>query len=420
MNYIPRLADQLLAEIIETKGAVLIEGPRGCGKTATARRIAKSAVDMEHPSKSRQYRDLAEINPGMLLAGETPRLIDEWENAAVLWNAVRRETGKRNERGQFILTGSSEVPETDAEMSGETMQISRFRMWPMSLYESGDSNGEISLRDLFAGKEISAECDQDIRQLAWLICRGGWPKAVGASERAALRQAPEYLDAAVSTEISRTDGVQRDPEKAMRLLRSYARNLAAQTPLEAYRSDMDPNAPVSNDTLYSYLNALRRVFMLEDAPAWRPDLRTRTALRITDTRYFTDPSLASAALGIGPQDLVDDLATMSRLFENLCIRDLRIYADVLGGTVYHYRDKTGLECDAVLRLKNGSYGLIEIKLGGDRFIGEGAEALRKLAGKIDLSKMAAPSFRMVMTGTSPCAYRREDGTYIVPAGCLRP
>ena len=224
----------------------------------------------------------------------------------------------------------------------------------------------------------------------------------------------------MNVDISRTDGVRRDPEKAKRLLRSYARNLASQTPLETYRSDMDSNDPVSNDTLYSYLSVLRRLFVLEDTPAWNPNLRSKTAIRTTDTRYFTDPSVAAAALGIGPQDLINDLNTMGLFFENLCIRDLRVYADVLDGTVYHYRDKSGLECDAVLHLRNGQYGLIEIKLGGDKLIQEGVETLRKLTEKIDIEKMNTPSFRMVLTGNSPYAYQREDGIVIVPVGCLKP
>ena len=276
------------------------------------------------------------------------------------------------------------------------------------------------MKELFAGKSASAVNGHDIQEIAFLICRGGWPRAIGASERVALRQAIDYFDAVVNVDISRTDGVRRDPEKAKRLLRSYARNLASQTPLETYRSDMDSNDPVSNDTLYSYLSVLRRLFVLEDTPAWNPNLRSKTAIRTTDTRYFTDPSVAAAALGIGPQDLINDLNTMGLFFENLCIRDLRVYADVLDGTVYHYRDKSGLECDAVLHLRNGQYGLIEIKLGGDKLIQEGVETLRKLTEKIDIEKMNTPSFRMVLTGNSPYAYQREDGIVIVPVGCLKP
>ena len=420
MNYIPRLADQVLADRLEAKGAVLIEGPKWCGKTTTSKQIAKSVIEMDHPVRSVQYKEMAEINPGLLLEGDNPRLIDEWQVAKKLWNAIRYEVDRRNEFGQFILTGSAVPPEYDESMHSGTGRISRMMMRPMSLYESGNSNGQVSLKELFAGKSASAVNGHDIQEIAFLICRGGWPRAIGASERVALRQAIDYFDAVVNVDISRTDGVRRDPEKAKRLLRSYARNLASQTPLETYRSDMDSNDPVSNDTLYSYLSVLRRLFVLEDTPAWNPNLRSKTAIRTTDTRYFTDPSVAAAALGIGPQDLINDLNTMGLFFENLCIRDLRVYADVLDGTVYHYRDKSGLECDAVLHLRNGQYGLIEIKLGGDKLIQEGVETLRKLTEKIDIEKMNTPSFRMVLTGNSPYAYQREDGIVIVPVGCLKP
>ena len=420
MKYIPRLADQILAERLEAKGAVLIEGPKWCGKTTTAKQIAKSVLEMDHPVRSEQYREMAQVDPMLLLAGETPRLIDEWQLAKKIWNAVRYEVDRRNEFGQFILTGSAVPPEYDESMHSGTGRISRMTMRPMSLYESGDSSGEVSLKGLFAGGTAAGSCDHSIQRLAFLICRGGWPRSVGAPERIALRQAIDYYDAVVNADISRTDGIKRDPEKAKRLLRSYARNLASQTPLETYRSDMDPNDPVSNDTLYSYLGVLRRIFVLEDVPAWNPNLRSKTAIRTTDTRYFTDPSVAAAALGVGPQDLINDLNTMGFFFENLCIRDLRIYAELLDGTVYHYRDRSGLECDAVLHLRNGRYGLIEIKLGGDDPIREGAQTLMKLTEKIDTAKMYPPTFRMILTGVSPYAYQREDGIFVVPAGCLKP
>lgn len=420
MKYIPRLADQILAERLEAKGAVLIEGPKWCGKTTTAKQIAKSVLEMDHPVRSEQYREMAQVDPMLLLAGETPRLIDEWQLAKKIWNAVRYEVDRRNEFGQFILTGSAVPPEYDESMHSGTGRISRMTMRPMSLYESGDSSGEVSLKGLFAGGTAAGSCDHSIQRLAFLICRGGWPRSVGAPERIALRQAIDYYDAVVNADISRTDGIKRDPEKAKRLLRSYARNLASQTPLETYRSDMDPNDPVSNDTLYSYLGVLRRIFVLEDVPAWNPNLRSKTAIRTKDTRYFTDPSVAAAALGVGPQDLINDLNTIGFFFENLCIRDLRIYAELLDGTVYHYRDRSGLECDAVLHLRNGRYGLIEIKLGGDDPIREGAQTLMKLTEKIDTAKMYPPTFRMILTGVSPYAYQREDGIFVVPAGCLKP
>ncbi len=420
MAYIPRLADEMLAGRLADQGAVMIEGPKGCGKSTAARRVAGSCLEMDHPLKSAQYQELAEISPGMLLSGNTPRLIDEWQLAGDLWDAVCRETGRRQAPGQFILTGSAIPAGLDQAIHDPQSPVSRMVMRPMSLYESGESNGEVSLADLFGGKTVSASCDLDIPRIVYLICRGGWPRAVGLSERNALRQAQEYLDNVIQNDILQTDGIRRDPEKVKRLLISYAGNLAAQTPLETFRTDMDPDDPVSNDTLYSYLGVLRRLYLLEDAPAWVPELRTRTAIRMTDTRYFTDPSVAAAAMGLGPQDLVENLNLLRLFFENLCIRDLRIYTDVLGGTVRHYRDKTGLECDAVLCLGDGRYGLAEICLGGSRFIQESAERLNKLTGKIDPAKMPSPSFRMVLTGITPEAYRRDDGIYVVSIGCLKP
>ena len=421
-RYLARIADQLLCERLEAKGAVLIEGPKWCGKTTTAKQMAKSTLEMDLPGMTEQYQQMAQINPAQLLRGETPRLIDEWQIAKNLWNAVRYEVDRRDAFGQFILTGSAVPPSFDESMHSGTGRISRMLMRPMSLYESGDSTGEVSLSDLFAGRDIAASCQAELRDLAFMICRGGWPKAIGQRERVALRQAIDYYDAVVNVDISRTDSIARDPERARRLLRSYARNIASQASMETIRSDVSANdaASLSSETLYSYLNVLRRLFVLEDAPAWNPNLRSKTAIRTTDTRYFCDPSIAAAALGVGPDDLMQDLNTMGLVFENLCIRDLRVYADALDGTVYHYRDKTNLECDAVVHLRSGAYGLIEIKLGGDRLIEEGAQTLKALAAKIDTASMKEPSFLMVLAGVAPFAYRRKDGVHVVPVCCLKP
>lgn len=295
-------------------------------------------------------------------------------------------------------------------------------MRTMSLYESKDSRGEVSLGDLFKGRHISAEDDTRLEKIAFFLCRGGWPKAVGLDERPALFQAMDYFDAIVSTDISRVDSTRRDKEKAKRLLRSYARTIGTQSSLETIRRDMLANHSDTFDasTLYSYIDALTKIFVIEDAPAWNPNVRSKTAIRTTDTRYFTDPSIATAALGIGPADLLDDLKTMGFMFENLCIRDLRIYADYLDGNLYHYRDKNGLECDAVIHLRNGSYGLIEIKLGGDSAIEEGAENLKRLASKIDTKKMKAPSFMLVLCARAPFAYKRKDGIHVASITSLGP
>ena len=421
-KYMPRVADGILADRLESKGAVLIEGPKWCGKTTTARQMAKSVIEMDRPDMTGQYQQLAQLAPSMLLEGEAPHLIDEWQIAKPLWNAVRYEVDRRDEFGQFILTGSAVPPAFDESMHSGTGRISRMLMRPMSLYESGDSSGAVSLSALFAGESVTAADQHTIQDLAYVICRGGWPKSLGCSKKVALRQAIDYYDAVVSVDISRVDGVNRDPERAKRLLRSYARSIAAQTPIETIRADMLANdtETFSVDTLYSYLNVLRRLFVLEDAPAWNPNLRSKTAIRTSDTRYFTDPSIAATALGIGPNDLISDLNTMGLIFENLCVRDLRVYAEALDGVVYHYRDKTDLECDAVVHLRNGSYGLIEIKLGGDRLIEDGAATLKKLAAKIDTDRMKAPSFLMILSGVAPFAYQRQDGVSVVPIFTLKP
>ena len=420
--YLPRIADKLLEERLDAKGAILIEGPKWCGKTTTAKQKANSFISMDRPDMTRQYQQMAELSPNTLLEGETPRLIDEWQITPNLWNAVRYEVDNRDEFGQFILTGSAVPSEFDDSMHTGTGRISRLLMRPMSLFESKDSSGEVSIKDLFEGKNISAVDETSLEKMAFLICRGGWPKAIGLDEKPALFQAIDYFGAVVSTDISRVDSTKRDKEKAKRLLKSYARHVGTQSSLETIRQDMLVNQSDTFDqvTLYSYLDALSKIFVIEDSPAWNPNLRSKTSIRTTDTRYFSDPSIATASLGIGPKDLLDDLKTMGFLFENLCVRDLRIYTDYLDGTVYHYRDKHGLECDAVIHLRNGAYGLIEIKLGGDKLIDEGAETLKKLAYKIDTKNMSKPSFMMVLCAKAPFAYKRNDGVYVIPITALRP
>ena len=421
-EYLPRIADKLLEERLDAKGAVLIEGPKWCGKTTTAKQKAKSVISMDLPDMTKQYQQMAEISPSTLLEGKTPRLIDEWQIAPNIWNAVRYEVDNRDEFGQFILTGSAVPNEFDNSMHTGIGRISRLLMRPMSLYESKDSSGEVSIRDLFEDKNISAINETSLEKIAFLICRGGWPKAIGLEEKPSLFQAIDYYKSVVSTDISRVDSIKRDTEKAKRLLKSYARHVGSQSSLETIRQDMLVNQEDTFDqvTLYSYLDALRKMFVIEDSPAWNPNLRSKASIRTTDTRYFSDPSIATAALGIGPKDLLDDLKTMGFLFENLCVRDLRIYTDYLDGTVYHYRDRNGLECDAVIHLRNGSYGLVEIKLGGDKLIEEGAKTLKDLASKIDTENMPKPSFMAVLCAKAPFAYKRNDGVCVIPIAALRP
>lgn len=421
-NYLPRITDKLLDERLKAKGAILIEGPKWCGKTTSAKEFAKSFIAMDEPDKTKQYKQMAELNPSALLEGETPRLVDEWQLAPNLWNAVRYEVDKRDDFGQFILTGSAVPAEFDASMHSGTGRISRLYMRTMSLYESKDSDGAISLSDLFDDKEISCANHKTLDDIAFLICRGGWPISIKLEGKASLFQAIDYFDSVVKNDISRVDSVKRDVEKAKSLLRSYARHVGSQAPLETIRKDMLANQADTFDqvTLYSYIDALKKIFVIEDAPAWNPNIRSKTAIRSTDTRYFIDPSIATAALGIGPKDLTQDLNTMGLLFENLAVRDLRIYSELLDGSVYHYRDKSGLECDAVIHLRNGSYGLVEIKLGGDKLIEEGAETLKTLSDLIDTNSMKEPSFMMVLCAQAPFAYKRNDGVYVVPITSLRP
>lgn len=421
-RYRNRIADGILDRKLRAKGAVLIEGAKWCGKTTTASQIAKSILYMQDPARKRQYLELSEIDPARLLSGETPRLIDEWQLAPKLWDAIRFEVDRRDEFGQFILTGSAVPPETSEISHSGIGRITKLLMRPMSLYESGDSSGKVSLSGLFAGNgDIRGESSMNIDKLSFLICRGGWPKAIDEEEDVALQQAIDYFDAIVDVDISRVDNVERNKERTKRILRSYARSVGTPAKISSIAADISANEAVSisDMTITSYINALKKIFVLEDSSAWNPNLRSKTAIRTSDTRYFTDPSVCTAALELGPNDLVNDLNTMGFLFENMCIRDLRIYAEALDGNVYHYRDKSGLECDAVVHLRNGVYGLVEIKLGGDRLISEGVETLKKLSSNIDTTKMKAPAFKMVLVGVGEMAYRRSDGIYIVPLSCLK-
>ena len=421
MEYRKRLADEVLKDKLEASGAVLVEGAKWCGKTTTSKQIAKSVLYMQEPAQKKQNLLMADTNPSLLLQGDAPRLIDEWQLAPKLWDAVRFEVDQRDDFGQFILTGSAVPPDTSEISHSGTGRISRMLMRPMSLFESGESSGSVSLEGLFnTDYEVSASVESDIEKLAFLICRGGWPKAVGKSIKVALQQAVDYYDAVVNSDISRVDGKERNPERAKLLMRSYSRNIGSQAKFEEIRQDILGNDvdSFSIDTLYDYLNALKKIFVIEDAPAWNPNLRSKTAIRNTDTRYYVDPSIATASMGLGPKDLINDLNTMGLFFENLCVRDLRIYAQSIGGEIYHYRDKSGLECDAVVHLRNGSYGLVEIKLGGDKLIEEGCATLNKFEKIIDTTKMKSPSFKMVLTGVGNYAFKRPDGILVVPVRSL--
>lgn len=421
-EYKKRIADELLERKLKGKGAVLIEGPKWCGKTTTAEQVSGSILYMATPEDKEQNIALAELNPSLLLKGETPRLIDEWQIAPKLWDAIRFEVDHRGEEGQFILTGSAVPADMKDVTHTGTGRIARLTMRPMTLYESGESNGTVSLSELLSGNsKISGINELSLEDIAYLCCRGGWPRSIFMDKDIALDQAFDYYDAIVNSDISRVDNVDRNPERAKNLMRSYARNIGSQASNETLRNDMISNDSTSldTDTILSYINALKKIFVIEESLAWNPNLRSKTAIRTSETRYFIDPSIAVAALGLGPNDLINDLNTFGLIFETLCIRDLRVYAESINGSIYHYRDASELECDAVIHLRNGSYGLIEIKLGGDKLINEGAQNLIKMKNKIDTNKMKNPSFLMVLTATSKYAYQREDGVYVIPIGCLK-
>lgn len=435
-GYKNRVADRLLAEKLEAFGAVLIEGPKYCGKTTLASQQAGSILSMADTDTLGQNLALARTNISRLLAGETPRLIDEWQIAPQFWDAVRNEVDKRNEDGQFMLTGSAVPPKPKKDENGNiieeenihhtgTGRISRLRLRTMSLWESEDSTGDVSLEELFINPgTVDGVSNIGLDRLAYLTCRGGWPKAVlKKSEKAALAQAFDYYDSVVSNDIKRVDDIDRDEELTKRIMRSYARNQGTQATVGTILADIKSNGDerMSDSTVYSYIKALKEIFVIEDSIAWNPNLRSKTAIRTSDTRYFIDPSIATAALGMGPKDLINDMETFGFIFETLAIRDLRVYADALDGKVYHYRDKNNLECDAVIHLRNGSYGLVEVKIGGAELIKEGAVSLKTLSSKIDSTRMKTPSFMMVLTGIGKFAYKRpEDGVLVVPIGCLKP
>lgn len=421
-DYKHRIADRLLARKLAGKGAVLVEGPKWCGKTTTAQQQAKSILDLGDGEVLKQSRQLMDLSPKTLLQGETPRLIDEWQTIPLLWDSIRSEVDRRGDFSQFILTGSSVLPRATETVHSGTGRIARVRMRPMSLFESGESSGNVSLKELFEGGTIEPQLNKlSLEDVAFLTCRGGWPQSTFLKGDLALDQAFDYVDAVTGVDIQRIDDVKRSPERARLLLRSYARNIAQQVSYGTIKADMMSNDAKSldEDTVADYIQALKRLFVVEDLEAWNPNIRSKSAIRTSDTRHFVDPSIGIAALGIGPNDLINDLNSFGLFFEDLAVRDLRVFAEALDGRLYHYRDSSGLECDTVLHRRNGTYALIEVKLGGEKLIEEGVNSLQALANTIDTSKMSAPSFKMVLTAVGQYAYQRNDGVFIVPIGCLK-
>jgi predicted AAA+ superfamily ATPase len=417
-KYLKRIADKVLDIALESSGAVLIEGPKWCGKTRTAEEKAKSILYMQDSDNSASYMKAADTKPSLLLKGETPRLIDEWQMAPVLWDAVRFAVDKRGGTGHFILTGSA-VPMDNAAAHTGTGRISRMMMRPMSLFESLESNGSVSLKDLFDGTADGEGISTlTIEGLAYTLSRGGWPESVGEKESAALRRVYNYVEAVINIDVSRVDGVEKNPARVRALMRSLARNISTMANLSTIRGDIAGDEESTTEkTIASYLNALRRIFVVEDLPAWSPAMRSKTTIRTSPKRHFIDPSIAAAVLRVDPEGLLQDFNTFGLLFESLCVRDLRVYAHAIDGEVFHYRDKSGLEADAVVHLKDGRWGAIEVKMGAKE-IESAAENLKILHNKINVDKMKEPAFLMVLTG-GELGYRRDDGVYIVPIGCLK-
>jgi len=405
----------------------LWRGRKWCGKTTTAEQAAKSVLYLGDTDTLISNKQILDLYPRSLLNGEPPMLIDEWQEAPVLWDAIRFEVDHRNEDGQFILTGSSAPSKEKLDMihhSG-TGRFAWIKMRPMSLWESQESNGAVSLSNLFAGETSFAVKSSEYRldDIAFMMCRGGWPASLKKkTEKAALTVAEEYYEATVKSDVSKVDGIKRDPEIMKRLMRSLTRHQGTQASLNTIAADISANETdtISSKRVSDYIQALQKVFVVENALAWNPNLRSKTAVRTSDTHYFVDPAIAAAALELGPADLINDLNTMGLLFETMAVRDLRCYADALNGTLYHYRDKNELVCDIVMHLRGGRYALIEVKLGGEQNIEEGAATLKKLSEKIDTTKMKSPSFLMVLTAVGNYAYARKDGVIVAPIGSLKP
>src|SRR5450759_211717 len=418
-DYIPRFADRELAARLRATGAVLVEGPRGCGKTETALRAAKSAVRLDRDQAARRA---GELNPALLLDGERPRLIDEWQLVDGVWNEVRGDVDDHpEETGRYILAGSA-VPSDDKTRHTGSLRFTRLRMRPMSLAESGHSSSAVSLAALFAGGEAkAADPGLDIADIAERIVIGGWPALLRRDPADALVATQGYLDETCRVDLGRLDGPRHDPENVARLLRSLARCVATEASASTIGADVagaDAMGAINYHTVIDYIRALARLFIVEDLLAWSPALRSRGVLRSSVTRHFVDPSLAAAALGASPDRLLRDPETLGLLFESLVIRDLRIYGQAIGATVSHYRENTGAEADAVLQMRSGEWAAVEVKLGqGD--IDKGARSLLRVAGNIDTDRHGTPAFLAVVTGWG-YAYRRPDGVFVIPVGALAP
>ena len=416
-SYLSRLIEEKLQRQMKAAGCIVIEGPKWCGKSTTAKRFAKTAIELQDPLVLELYRTYASTSGKKLLEGEKPMMFDEWQTIPKLWDFIRHDIDSQGGRGKYILTGSAK-PLEDPDRHTGTGRFAKIIMRPMSLWESQESTGEISLKQLFGGShDIGGNAKLNLDKIAFVICRGGWPEAICDDAETALLVASNYFQLLIESDITNVDDIKRNPERARKILRSYARHISCAATNKTIQDDVASGDTIDDKTLTSYTNALRKLFVIEDVLAWSPRLRSKTAIRSSSKRQFVDPAIAVAALGASPKDLFNDINTFGLLFESLCIRDLRIYAEALGGTVYYFQESRGFEVDAIVHLNNGDWGAVEIKLGGN-YIDDAAKNLLKFRDKIDETHMKAPKFLMVLTGRS-YAYRRPDGVLVVPIGCLK-
>lgn len=426
-EYIKRVCDSELELKLEAFGAVHIVGPKWCGKTTTAKQYAKSYIEMQDPDKRDMYMETAKIKPSNLLIGENPRLIDEWQIAPNLWDAVRVSVDRRNEDGLYILTGSNSIDKTEIMHTG-TGRIDTLSMYPMSLYESGESNGKVSLTELFNNPlalEDGCESELSIDSLIFAACRGGWPSSIfKKSDKAKLLVAQSYFEGLCREDMSNVDGVKRNETSSRLLLRSYARNISTIATNQSIINDINANTEMSESTFYDYVNILKKLYVIQDVEAWCPAIRSKSAIQATNKREFVDPSLVVAALGVDPDYFNLDLKTFGFIFETLCIRDLKVYSAAHDGKVSYYRDRYGLEADCVLHLRDGRYALIEFKLGssdiedGAKHLTELEELIKQHNEKEKQVKLRLPDLKIVITGTQ-YGYKRPDGVLVLPIGCLK-
>lgn len=425
MDYIRRVADEQLKLKLDAFGATLIVGPKGCGKTTTAKQYAKSYIEFQDEDERENYLLIANTHPSDLLKGNKPRLFDEWQDAPKIWGAIRKDVDDTGEVGQYILTGSSSV-NVDTPHTG-TLRISRMKMYPMSLYESGESNGTVSLKELFDNPDAFEGCHSDlsIDDIKFAVCRGGWPGSLkGKSDNAKLAIAKDLYKQTCEVDISNIDGVKRNPKLARTILKSYSRNLCTLAETKTIIADVSATSDISKQTYYDYIDGLEKLMIIEDVDAWCPAIRSKTSIRSSKKRNIIDPSIAAAALGVSPDYFSRDYKTLGFLFECLCIRDLKIYSSAYGGQMSYYHDRYGLEADGVLNLDDGRFALIEFKLGQSE-VDEGASHLCEIERLIVESNQSnsqnplrVPDLKIVVTGTQ-YGYRRDDGVFVIPIGCFR-